>query len=149
MKNADLALVGAGYWGKNLARNFLGLNALHTLCDSNSQTLASYGDEYDDVQREASFDAVIANPQISKVAIAAPAVCHFELAKNALLAGKDVYVEKPLCLNPDDAQELIEIAEEQGQVLMVGHLLQYHAYVEKLNEMVRGGELGKLYYVTS
>jgi len=145
----DLALIGAGYWGKNLARNFLGLRVLHTICDSNAATLAAYGEEYADVRQEQSFDHVLANPEVSRVAIAAPAVHHFNLASAALEAGKDVYVEKPLCLNPDDAKALIEIAKKNGRVLMVGHLLQYHAYVEKLNEMVRGGELGKLYYVTS
>ncbi len=149
MPTRDLALVGAGYWGKNLARNYLNLGALHTICDSNPEMLATYGDEYANVEQERSFDKVLANPEISKVAIAAPAVYHFNLAKAALEAHKDVYVEKPLCLNPRDAEALIRIAKEQGRVLMVGHLLQYHAYVEKLNEMVRGGELGKLYYVTS
>jgi UDP-2-acetamido-3-amino-2,3-dideoxy-glucuronate N-acetyltransferase len=144
-----LALIGAGYWGKNLARNFHSLGALHTLCDSNPETLQSYGEEYDAVCRELSFDTVIANPEISSVAIAAPAVYHFNLAKQALEAGKDVYVEKPLCLNPDDAQALIEIADANDRILMVGHLLQYHAYVEKLAEMVHAGELGKLFHITS
>lgn len=149
MPTRDLALVGAGYWGKNLARNFLNLGALHTICDSNPKTLAAYGEEYADVNQELSFDHVLATPEVSRVAIAAPAVHHFNLASAALEAGKDVYVEKPLCLNPDDAKALIEIAEKNGRILMVGHLLQYHGYVEKLNEMVRDGELGKLYYVTS
>ena len=149
MPTCDLALIGAGYWGKNLARNFLSLGVLHTICDSNPGTLAAYGEEYADVSQELSFDHVLANPEVSRVAIAAPAVHHFNLASAALEAGKDVYVEKPLCLNPDDAKALIEIAEKNGRVLMVGHLLQYHPYVEKLNEMVRSGELGKLYYVTS
>ncbi|HIF00363.1 MAG TPA: oxidoreductase [Fuerstia sp.] len=149
MPNRDLALIGAGYWGKNLARNFLHLGVLHTMCDRSEATLASYGDEYAAVQRQSSFDAVLAKPEVSRIAIAAPAICHFELAKQALEAGKDVYVEKPLCLNPEDAETLITIAAERDRVLMVGHLLQYHAYVEKLNEMVRCGELGKLYHITS
>ena len=105
----NLALIGAGYWGKNLARNFLQLGALHTLCDSNAETLASYGEEYDGVAKEKSFENVINNPDISSVAIAAPAVYHFALAKQAIEAGKDVYVEKPLCLNTADAEELIRI----------------------------------------
>ena len=113
MRTRDLALIGAGYWGKNLARNFLNLGALHTLCDSNPETLAAYGKEYADVRQEQSFDHVLTNPEVSRVAIAAPAVHHFNLASAALEAGKDVYVEKPLCLNPDDAKALIEIAKKK------------------------------------
>ncbi len=145
----DLALVGAGYWGKNLARNFLALNSLHTLCDANEETLASYGKEYADVARERSFETVLTDPVISKVALATPAVTHFRLAKMALEAGKDVYVEKPLCLDVREAQRLIDIAQSCGRILMVGHLLQYHAYVEKLTTMVHAGELGRLHYITS
>ncbi len=149
MTTTDLALVGAGYWGKNLARNFLELGALHTLCDANAETLASYGDAYNQVQRESSFDRVIANPAIRKVAIATPATTHYRLAKAAMEAGKDVYVEKPLCLDTNEAKELVELAQALGRILMVGHLLQYHPYVEKLTHMVHSGELGRLHYITS
>jgi len=149
MNNADLALVGAGYWGKNLARNFAALGALHTICDANQETLDSYGDSYPEARRETSFDAVLADSAITKVAIAAPAALHFPLARDAIAAGKDVYVEKPLCLTLADAERLIEQAEQADRVLMVGHLLQYHAYIQKLAEMIRDGELGRLYYITS
>lgn len=145
----DLALVGAGYWGKNLARNFNALECLHTLCDANEGTLQSYGDEYSTVVRETCYDKVLANPAIGKIAIAAPATLHFELAKAALESGKDVYVEKPLCLAANQAKELIDIAASRELILMVGHLLQYHAYVEKLVTMIRSGELGRLFYITS
>ncbi|QDV26127.1 Gfo/Idh/MocA family oxidoreductase [Aureliella helgolandensis] len=149
MAVCDVALVGAGYWGKNLARNFNGLGVLHTLCDASEKTLASYGEEYSSVERQNSFDAVLCNPQIKKVAFATPAPTHFKLAKAALLAGKDVYVEKPLCLCAREAQELIDLAAKAERILMVGHLLQYHPCVEKLTAMVRAGELGKLFYITS
>lgn len=149
MTNTDLALVGAGYWGKNLARNFLELGVLHTLCDANAQTLASYGDAYADVQRESSFESVLKNSKIGKVAIATPATTHYHLARAAMEAGKDVYVEKPLCLDTNEARELVELAQSLGRTLMVGHLLQYHPYVEKLTQMVHSGELGRLLYITS
>lgn len=149
MTTNNLALIGAGYWGKNLARNFNALNVLHTICDASQATLDSYGPDYAAVRRTGSFDAVLADPAITKVAIAAPAVLHFKLAKAALLAGKDVYVEKPLCLEIADAEELAELAEKLGRILMVGHLLRYHPCVTELQGLVRQGELGQIHYITS
>lgn len=145
----DLALIGAGYWGKNLARNFQALGALHALCDRSAEILASYGAEYGGVQKTDSFDAVLADPAVRKVAIAAPAVLHHRLAKAALLAGKDVYVEKPLCLDIAEAEELVTLAKKSERKLMVGHLLQYHPCVLELQRLVREGELGRVQYITS
>lgn len=145
----SLALIGAGYWGKNLARNFNELGVLHTLCDQSPTILAGYGEEYAAVRKTESVDELWLDPTITKVAIAAPAALHFSLAKAALLAGKDVFVEKPLCLEETGAQELAVLAERAGRVLMVGHLLQYHPLVQKLQHMVAHGELGKLQYITS
>jgi UDP-2-acetamido-3-amino-2,3-dideoxy-glucuronate N-acetyltransferase len=149
MTQPNLALVGAGYWGKNLARNFHALGALHTLCDSSAQTLASYGDDYAAVAKESSFDAVLASDEIRAVAIAAPAHLHYQLARQAIEAGKDVYVEKPLCLDVEEAKKLIVLAADAGKILMVGHLLQYHGFVQKLGAMIQAGELGRLLYITS
>lgn len=146
---ANLALIGGGYWGKNLARNFLQLNALHTICDPSPQTLTSYGDDYVAVKKVERFEQVLADDEICKVAIAAPAALHYVLAKEALGAGKHVYVEKPLCLAVSEGRELIAIAQSRGLTLMVGHLLQYHPCVEKLKAMVVAGELGRLFYITS
>ena len=145
----DLALVGAGHWGINLARNFNALGVLHTLCDANPRTLATYGPEYSAVTKELDFSSVVKNPAIKKIAIAAPAVLHYQLAKTCLEAGKDVYVEKPLCLDLEQGAELVRLAEAKGLILMVGHLLQYHPCIEHLRLMVRRGELGKLCYITS
>ncbi len=145
----DLALIGAGYWGKNLARNFNALGALHVLCDANSATLAGYGDEYAAVHKCLAVQEVWRDPAVTRVAIAAPAARHYELAKVALAAGKDVFVEKPLCLDPREAEELVQLAAGLGRVLMVGHLLQYHPCIQKLQRLVAQGELGQLHYVTS
>jgi UDP-2-acetamido-3-amino-2,3-dideoxy-glucuronate N-acetyltransferase len=145
----DLALIGAGYWGKNLARNFNALESLHTICDPSRVILDSYGVDYAAVQKTSGFDAVLADPAITKVAIAAPAVLHFKLAKATLLAGKDVYVEKPLCLETADAEELADLAEKLGRILMVGHLLRYHPCVTELQRLVDEGELGRIEYITS
>ncbi len=145
----DLALIGGGYWGKNLARNFHQIEALHTICDLDSDILASYGSDYSCVQKVARFENVLEDHAISKVAIAAPAALHYKLARQALLAGKHVFVEKPLCLSIKEGQELITIARDKQLTLMVGHLLQYHPHVVKLREMVSAGELGRLFYITS
>src|SRR5262249_27141065 len=146
---AQLALVGAGYWGKNLARNFHALGALHTLCDSSQATLDSYGADYKTVQKVVDFADVLANKAIAQVAIAAPAVLHYNLAKAALEAGKDVFVEKPICLDLAEARSLVALAAAKQRVLMVGHLLQHHPLVQELHQLVARGELGKLHYVTS
>ncbi len=144
-----LALIGAGYWGKNLARNFNSLGALHTLCDASQTTLSSYGDDYASVKKSQRFEDVLKDPAVTKVVIAAPAALHYELAKEALLAGKDVFVEKPLCLEAVQGQELVGLAVAKNRVLMVGHLLQHHPLVQELHAQVARGELGKLLYITS
>lgn len=145
----DLALVGAGYWGKNLARNFHALGALRTLCDRSPGILAAYGADYAAVGKTGSFEEVLADRLVAKVAIAVPAALHYTLTKAALLAGKDVFVEKPLCLDTAEAEELVALADKQNRVLMVGHLLHYHPCVMELKRLVGQGELGPLQYITS
>ena len=145
----DLALVGAGYWGKNLARNFNALGALHTICDSFAATLDSYASDFGKVERTTELGAVLGNRAITKVAIAAPAARHYELARESLLAGKDVFVEKPLCLDARQGRELVELAGKKGLVVMVGHLLQYHPCIQRLQSLLAEGDLGKLHYITS
>lgn len=149
MSKKDLALVGIGYWGKNLARNFHSLGVLHTICDSNKELLYEYNELYPDVRKSTSVDEIMQDPEIKRVAIAAPAAFHYSLARYALEAGKDVFVEKPLCLELKEAEELVDIAERRSQILMVGHLLHYHPCVEKMRSIVASGDLGKLYYIVS
>lgn len=143
------ALVGAGYWGKNLARNFFELGALHTICDSNEPLLETYRSKYEGVDLTTDYKEVLENPFITRIVIAAPVFLHYTLAKQALLAGKDVYVEKPLCIDCNEAEELITLAEQMGCILMVGHILQYHPCVTKLLEVLKCGALGKLQYISS
>src|SRR5262245_65976949 len=116
----DLALLGAGYWGKNLARNFNAFAVLHTICDADQPTLDSYGADYTEVLKATSPDDVLRNPAITKCAIATPAVTHYQLVKQALEAGKHVLVEKPLCLEVKEAEELVALARASNRVLMVG-----------------------------
>ncbi len=147
MKN--IAVVGTGYWGKNLVRNFYGLGALHTVCDVSESTVASFCEQYSGVNGENSFANIINNPEIKGVALATPAPSHAELARKAMAAGKDVYVEKPLCLSEREGKELNELAAGEGRVLMVGHLLWYHPVVLKLKNLVARGELGRIQYIYS
>jgi UDP-2-acetamido-3-amino-2,3-dideoxy-glucuronate N-acetyltransferase len=148
-RDCDLALIGAGHWGRNLARNYRALNALHTLCDANPRTLESFDAEYSGVRKLTDADRAICDPDVRKVVIATPAALHYRLARSALLAGKDVFVEKPLCLSEAEAEELISLAHQRQLVLMVGHLLQYHPCVEALRLLIQNGDLGQLYYIAS
>lgn len=145
----DTALIGGGYWGKNLARNFQQLDALHTICDASEATLASFSEGYESVAKTTSFDGVLKNESIKNIAIAAPAELHYRLAKQALVSGKNVFVEKPLCLTVVEGEELVALSKELNRVLMVGHLLQYHPCIEKIRSLVAQGELGRLQYITS
>lgn len=152
MKNPQnsphLALIGAGKWGKNLARNFYELGVLHTICDDET-VLEKYKELYPSVSLRTNYQEVLDDPEIHQTALATPAKCHFSHAKNALLSGKDVYVEKPLCLNSREGEELVSLAKKEKRILMIGHLLQYHPYIRKLQETVKNGKIGKLQYISS
>lgn len=144
-----VAVVGTGYWGKNLVRNFYELGHLAAICDSNLAALERFGDSYAEVPQYLAFEDVLQASDIQAVAIATPAESHYALAREALLANKDVFVEKPLCLDEEQADELLRLANERECVLMVGHLLRYHPAFVKLQELVRQGELGRIYYIYS
>ncbi len=145
----SVAVVGSGYWGKNLVRNFFQLNALGRICDKNESVLAAFREQYPGVQTSLAFNEVLSDNDIQGVVIATPAETHYRLAREALLAGKHVYVEKPLVLDEREAAKLIELAEEKSLTLMVGHLLQYHSVFIKLKKLVLSGELGRINYIYS
>jgi UDP-2-acetamido-3-amino-2,3-dideoxy-glucuronate N-acetyltransferase len=144
MSARNIAVVGCGYWGKNLVRNFAELGALHTICDSNSEVLSKLAPLYADVNTETSLEKVLANKEINGVVISSPAALHYSMARKALQANKDVFVEKPLALEIEQGQELVALAEKHSKILLVGHLLEYHPAVGKLKELVDGGELGRI-----
>ena len=145
----DVAVVGNGYWGKNLLRNFHRLGSLRKVCDSLPSHLAEAQSDYPDIECCSDYAALLKDDSIRGVVIAVPAAQHFEMAKNAILAGKDVFVEKPLALTLKDGAELVDLADRMGRVLMVGHILQYHPAVKKLKELIRSGTLGRLEYIYS
>lgn len=144
-----VAVIGHGYWGKNLVRNFFELGALHTVCETNSVLEREIRTKYPEVQFLSDFAQVLRDAEIAGVVLATPAVSHYEMARSALLAGKDVFVEKPLALNPADGAELIEIAASRSRILMVGHILQYHPAMRKLKELIHTGSLGRVEYIYS
>lgn len=144
-----IAVIGSGYWGKNLVRNYHALGALKLICDKNETLLSQFKNEYPDVETCIALNECTSNPDIQGIVIATPAETHYTIAKEALLCGKHVYVEKPLVLNENEGQELIELAASQKKSLMVGHLLQYHPIFIKLKELASAGELGKINYIYS
>jgi len=144
-----VAVIGCGSWGKNLVRNFHELGALRSVCDINKNALQAIQDKYPAVQAVQDHRALLQDPAIKAVAISTPAATHYELAKEALLAEKDVFVEKPIALVSKDAQELVALAKDKKKVLMVGHILEYHAAINKMKELIEHGALGKIHYIYS
>lgn len=144
-----LALIGAGVWGKNLARVFNQLNVLDVICDVDEKVLSGHQRRYPEAKATASFKEAISGAEINAVAIATPAELHFEQARDALLAGKRVFVEKPLAMREREGRELIDISRKVGKTLFVGHILHYHPAIQVLKRMIRDGELGKLQYIYS
>ncbi len=148
-KKKIIGLIGLGYWGKNILRNLYELGVLHTACDTSLSTISEQKMRFSDVMYTTSYDEIFYNPEIKAVAISTPAATHYELTQKALTAGKDVFVEKPLALTVQEGEELVTIAEKEGKILMVGHILQYHPAIIKLKELISTGELGKVQYIYS
>jgi len=144
-----VAVVGAGHWGKNLVRNYHDLGSLKLVCDKNEMVLAGIKEQYNDVETCLSLVDVLGREDIQGVVIATPAESHFTIAREALLSGKHVFVEKPMALDEKEGSELISIAKENNRVLMVGHLLQYHPGFVRLKELAAAGELGRINYIYS
>ena len=148
-EQTQVAVIGSGYWGKNLVRNFHEIRALYAVCESDPKVHSQLGQSYPGVKLMKTYHEVLSDQMIQAVAIATPAETHELLVREALLAGKDVFVEKPLCLEIDQGKELVDLARNQARILMVGHLLWYHPAVLKLKEFIQSGELGRIQYIYS
>ena len=142
-----VGLAGLGYWGPNLARNFDELAELAWLCDLSDEQRERFAARYPEARLTGDFDEMLADDALDAVIVATPVITHAELAKRALEAGKHVLVEKPPALTGAEVEDLLATAEEQGRVLMPGHLLLYHPGVVRLKELIRSGELGDVLYV--
>lgn len=144
-----VAVIGCGVWGRNIVRNFYNLNVLDTVCDIDKDNLEKVTLEYKNVNVTSDFDEIIENKEITAVCIVTPSHTHFSLVKKALMAGKNVYVEKPISTVAQEAKDLAELAQERGLVLMVGHLLLYHPAVNRARMLIEEGVLGDVVYAQS
>lgn len=145
----QIGIIGGGYWGKNLIREFNNCGVLNTICDINEEALQKYRELYPNVNTTKDWQVVLDNEEINAVCVALPAEMHYAFVKRSLLADKDVYVEKPITLSVEEAEELIKLAKERERILMVGHLLHYHGCVEKIKEIIAKGKLGKIKNITA
>ena len=145
----NIAIVGTGYWGKNLVRNFATANRciLKYVCDQNEKLLAVQKRNFPSIATTIKLEEVLCDSEIDAMAIATDVPSHFFIARKALEAGKHIYVEKPLTLRASDCKVLVELAKNKGLKLMVGHLLEYHPAVDYLKAMINNGELGYPYYM--
>ena len=146
---ANIAVAGCGHWGKNLARNFCDLGGLTHVCDTDPIKLQEMQRLYPGVTACADYQQLLAVDEIDAVVLATPAGQHASMAESAMLAGKDVFVEKPLALSYRDGERVVQLAERLNRILLVGHLLEYHPAILKLIELVDTGELGKIQYIYS
>jgi len=149
MTEKTIAVIGAGYWGKNLVRNFHQLGVLKTICDGAQPIREEMAKTYPDVAVTGDLADVLADSAVTGIVIAAPAALHYDIAEKVLAAGKHVFVEKPLSLTRADGEKLVSLAAQKQKTLFVGHVLHYHAAVIRLKEMIRAGEIGRLQYIYS
>src|SRR3954469_23115227 len=144
-----VGVVGLGYWGPNLARNFAAIPGceLAWLCDADPDTLARVGGRHPEARQTARLDDLLEDPRLDAVILGTPVPTPAAPAEAVLRAAKHCFVEKPLALRVADAERAVAAADEHGRVLMVGHLLEYHPGVARLKEIADAGELGEIHYV--
>ncbi len=144
-----VGVVGLGYWGPNLARNFDRLPSveLRWLCDGSEQALERWSQTFPAARLAADLDELLADAALDAVVIATPVPTHAALAEQVLAAGKHCFVEKPLAQSVADAERAVAASRDSGRILMVGHLLEYHPGLERLGEIARSGELGEIHYI--
>jgi predicted dehydrogenase len=144
-----IAVLGAGYWGKNLVRNFHQLGALAAVYDPSETGQANAHHIAPDIPMATSISELLHDSTIDGIVLATPAITHGELTLQALQAGKDVFCEKPLALNYTAARTAVQYAETHQRILMVGHILEYHPAILTLRSLISSGELGKIQYIYS
>lgn len=145
----SVAVVGAGAWGRNHIRVFseIAKARLKYVCDTDPSRLVAAGRFCGQAVAVRDMEVLLGDPEVQGVVIASSAISHYALSKAALIAEKDVLVEKPMAFRVEEAEEIVKLAQDHGRVLMVGHLLIYHPVVSRLKEMIASGELGKIHYL--
>lgn len=146
-----IGLIGYGHWGPNHVRVLNGFPGarVRVVADSDGQRLEAVRQQFPGTEAATRFEAVLQHPEVQAVVVATPVTTHHSLVKAALLAGKDVLVEKPITYTAAEAQELIDLARAHGRVLMCGHVFLFNAGIRKLREYVRDGILGRVYYMAA
>ncbi len=144
-----IAVLGCGYWGKNLVRNFEALGVLAAVCDPSAEGRERAKSLAPGATITSDPAAIFADPAIAGVVVATPAETHPAVCTDAIAAGKDVLCEKPLALRHEDGREVARLAREAGRILMVGHILEYHPAILKLRELIAADELGRVRYIYS
>jgi predicted dehydrogenase len=147
----NIALIGLGYWGPNLLRNIYENRLANRLvaCDTDTKKLERVKNRYPTVETVSNAEQVANDPDIDAVIIATPVSSHYPLAKACLQNNKHVFIEKPFASSSREAQELIDIAEKNKKLIMIGHTFEYSPPVIKINELIEKGTLGDLYYISS
>ncbi len=150
-EKATVGVIGCGYWGPNLVRNFsqLPISRVKYCCDLDESRLRHMKSLYPNITVTKQFETLIEDPEVEAIAIATPVSTHFPIAKECLAGGKHVLVEKPLAASISEAEGLVEAAEKAERVLFSGHTFVYNAAVQKMKELVEAGELGEIFYVSS
>ncbi len=147
----NLAIIGYGYWGPNLVRNFSSVagSKVHTVVDLRPERLSVVSKAYPNIHITSDIDGALSNPEIDAVVIATPVFTHFDLAKKALNNGKHVLLEKPMTDTVAHAEELISLAIQKGKVIMVDHTFLYTAAVQKMKHLIEEGTIGNIKYFDS
>jgi len=146
-----IAVVGCGYWGPNLIRNFSALSdcQVKMICDAQEKRLTHVKKLYPGVESTTEFERLITNEEVEAIVISTPVYTHYEMAKRSLMAGKHTMIEKPMASSAAECQELVDLARERNLILMVGHTFIYTSVVRKIKEIVDSGDLGELMYISS
>ncbi len=143
----NIVVVGCGYWGKNLVRNFYELDSLYGICDPDKLTAKSFSEKYS--VKNLTFNEILNDSEVKGVVLSVPAAIHAELSIKAMMSGKHVFVEKPIAMNEAEGREMIEVAKKSKVNLMVGHLLQYHPVFNAIKDIVHNNQIGDLNYIYS
>ncbi len=151
MEKMNVAVIGCGYWGPNLIRNFNQISGsyMKACCDTDSKKLERMKILYPEVKATNNLEEILSDDSIQAVAIATPVYTHAEVGKLCLKHNKHVLIEKPMASNKNECLDLIEMAEKNKRVLMVGHTFEYTATVNKIKDIIESGELGELLYISS
>lgn len=143
----NIAVIGSGYWGKNIVKNYHELNSLYAICEIDPNKINDLKEKYPGIKVYSDYNTLLSDKSIDGIAIATPAHTHFSLAKQSLEAGFPTYVEKPLTLNLKDAEFLTDLAQDKNIPLMVGHIMEFNPAIVKMKQLIDNGTLGNIKHI--